>query len=105
MISAWLKRVQEHSSRVHLDKRAAVDGSFPSAPPGCKGHFSEGDELIKLEIEGSLTIPTTGIKKGLTMGMLKRAQALGPDLLQTTACALAAVSCQFSKWFTNQIHA
>ena len=32
------------------------------ARPGCKGLFSEGAEVIKFHLEGSLTIPITWIK-------------------------------------------
>ena len=32
-----------------------------SARSGCKGFFSEGGDVIQFHIEGSLTIPTTGI--------------------------------------------
>ena len=41
-------------------------------PPDPAGLFSEGGEVIKLHIEGSLTIP-------ITIETLKRAQELGPD--------------------------
>ena len=33
-----------------------------NARSGCKGIFNEGGEVIKLHIEGSLTIPITRIK-------------------------------------------
>ena len=34
-----------------------------AARTGCKGLFSEGGDVIKLHIEGSLTIPKPGIKR------------------------------------------
>ena len=47
--------------------------------PNPAGLFSEGGKVIKLHIEDSLTIPTTGIKSVQPWEMLKIAQALELD--------------------------
>ena len=47
-----------------------------TAQSSCKVFFSEGGELIKLHIEGSLTIPAPGIKR---VGLWNIPQALGAD--------------------------
>ena len=54
--------------------RAAEEGC--SAALYGQGVFSEGGLRNQFNIEGFLSIPTTGITKGATMGMLKSAQAL-----------------------------
>ena len=61
----------------------AGNGAKPvcARPPDPDGLFSEGAEVIKLHKEGSLTIPTTWIKMGKPMGILKVAPsstAAGP---------------------------
>ena len=60
------------------DGGAGVRAQPGLPPPDPAGFFSEGGEVIKLYIEGSLMIPIPGIKR-VTMGMLKIAQALEPD--------------------------
>ena len=45
------------------DKRAFVGAASGDSPPDPAGLFSEGGEVITLHIEGSLTIPVTGIKR------------------------------------------
>ena len=81
------------ASRTHDCKRDTTDfrAMILSRPIRLKGVFSEGGDVIKLHIEGSLTTPTTVIKGiviiiiiGMPMRMLKMAQALGSDLAQLT---------------------
>ena len=66
------QRVSPHKSNIR--------GIAPDRPIWLTRLFSEGGEVIKLRIEGSLTIPTAGIK-GYNYGNAKHtvAQALGAD--------------------------
>ena len=41
----------------------SLNAADRETPPDPAGLFSEGGEVIKLHIEGSLTIPITGIKR------------------------------------------
>ena len=60
----------------------STDGNVEVAEDGCKALFSEGGEVIKRRIQGSLIKPNTGYLNDcitFNMGVLNIAQALKPN--------------------------